>query len=261
MSCREIEELLHAYSDAELDLVRSLEIEQHLRTCGACSRAHQELEKLRSAVRAAPLYFELPKKLQTQIYSALEKTRSERTGRTPAKPGAAWLPWLTGAAAAALVAIVLGALTLLFLRRPADELLAQEVVASHIRSLMPGHLTDVVSTDEHTVKPWFNGKLDFSPTVKDLAAQGFTLAGGRLDYLQGRPVAALVYQRRRHYVNVFVWPSARNGGGEERPSSHQGYNLVHWNQSGMTYWAVSDLNSDELQEFSRLMQAAPPSLR
>ncbi|HZS51631.1 MAG TPA: anti-sigma factor [Bryobacterales bacterium] len=254
MNCSEIEELIHAYSDGELDLIRSLEIEQHLRTCAACSRSHQELEALRSAMRAAPLYFELPKQLQGQIHSALEKTGGEQTMRTPAKRRAAWLPWLRGAAAAALIAVIFGALAPLFSRRPADDLLAQEVVASHVRSLMPGHLTDVPSTDEHTVKPWFNGKLDFSPTVKDLAAQGFTLAGGRLDYLQGRPVAALVYQRRRHYVNVFVWPSARSTGGEERPSSRQGYNLVHWTQSGMTYWAVSDLNSGELQEFSRLLQ-------
>ncbi len=178
MNCSEIEELIHAYSDGELDLIRSLEIEQHLRTCAACSRSHQELEALRSAMRAAPLYFELPKQLQGQIHSALEKTGGEQTMRTPAKRRAAWLPWLRGAAAAALIAVIFGALAPLFSRRPADDLLAQEVVASHVRSLMPGHLTDVPSTDEHTVKPWFNGKLDFSPTVKDLAAQGSTSAAG-----------------------------------------------------------------------------------
>ncbi|HTQ24634.1 MAG TPA: hypothetical protein VMI09_08045 [Candidatus Binataceae bacterium] len=138
---------------------------------------------------------------------------------------------------------------------------AREVLTSHLRSLMPGHLMDVVSTDQHTVKPWFDGRVDFSPPVNDFAAAGFSLAGGRLDYLDGRAVAALVYRRRKHIVNVFVWPAGDRSQSALESTAHDGYNLMHWRRDGMNYWIVSDLNAQEMSEFARLLrgEAALPA--
>ena len=156
---------------------------------------------------------------------------------------------MTAIAASIAVVAVAGVMLAMMLRAPAaNETLAQEVVSSHIRSLMANHLTDVSSTDQHNVKPWFNGKVDFSPPVKDLAGQGFPLIGGRLDYLGGRPVAALLYHRRRHIINLFIWPSLHSDSGPKTIAT-KGYNLIHWTRSGITYWAVSDLNENELSEF------------
>jgi anti-sigma factor RsiW len=132
--------------------------------------------------------------------------------------------------------------------------LAQEVISCHVRSLMVGHRTDVASSDQHTVKPWFQGKLDFTPPVSDFAEQGFPLVGGRLDYLQGRPAAALVYQHREHIINLFVWPSENGSEAAPRTSVRQGFNLVHWTDHGMNFWAVSDLNRGDLGKFCQLIK-------
>jgi anti-sigma factor RsiW len=141
------------------------------------------------------------------------------------------------------------------LARSNDAILTQELVASHVRSqMLPSHRFDVESTDAHTVKPWFEGKLDFAPPVKDLTNQGFPLVGGRLDYLHNRPVAALVYQCRKHLINLFVWPSSPGDEAAPPTATRQGFHLIRWTQSGMTFWAISDLNERELQEFANLIQ-------
>ena len=255
MNCKETQNLIHAYIDAELDLVRTLELERHLRDCPLCSTGHENLQILRGGIRE--LYYQPSVHLQKRIRTALRKevksehheVRSERKFSLWS-----WRPVYVAASLAFIAILSWSAIRLLSIRSE-NDLLAREVIASHVRSLMAEHLADVMSSDRHTVKPWFNGKLDFSPPVQDLAEENFPLVGGRLDYLNNRPVAALVYQRRQHYINLFIWPST---GGSDASSelSAQGYNVVHWNTGGMTCWAVSDLNKRELEEFSGMLRSA-----
>jgi anti-sigma factor RsiW len=251
MSCQEAQNLIHGYIDGELDLVRSLEIERHIEGCESCSRAYRSQQDLKRALQAVPLRFIAPQDLRGRIRESL------REAEQPAQRRRAflWLPtwrWVGAVAALALVAVMSWNLARVSRAPSGDELVAQEVIDSHVRSLMANHLEDVPSSDQHTVKPWFSGKLDFSPPVQDLAKDGFPLVGGRLDYLENRPVAALVYQRRKHFINLFIWPSTHDSG--QGAVMRQGYNVLHWTQSGMTFWAASDLNSSELQEFVKLLQ-------
>jgi anti-sigma factor RsiW len=160
--------------------------------------------------------------------------------------------WLGAAAVLVAAVIITWGLARGLGRQPADDLVAQEVVASHVRSLMPDHLTDVTSSSQHTVKPWFAGKLNFSPQVVDLASDGFPLIGGRLDYLDNQPVAALVYGRQQHLINLFIWPST--SAAATQTEVRQGYQVAHWTQSGMNYWVVSDMNAAELEVFVQLFQ-------
>jgi anti-sigma factor RsiW len=231
MNCRESGNLLHAYLDGELDLTGTLAFERHLEDCADCALAYRNQQALRSAIRANAPYFKAPTRLRRSL--------------TPS-PTVSWAP-LAAIAAALLLAI---AGTWFVQRaRPGRDLIAQEVVSGHVRSLMANHLVDVPSSDRHTVKPWFLGKLDFSPDVKDLTTEGFPRIGGRVDYIDGKTAAALIYQRGKHTINLFVWRSA---GASEGREALQGYNVAHWSNAGLAYWAVSDLNANDLELFCKL---------
>jgi anti-sigma factor RsiW len=242
MSCENNPALLTAYVDGELDLVRSLEIEKHLESCQACARIVQNQQTLSSALRAGSLYYHPPRHLEQRIHTAL---------RSPGR-----INWPILAVAASL--LVAG---IFFAFRPAApsslvaQLVAQEVLDSHLRSLLPGHLADVQSSDRHTVKPWFAGKLDFSPPVADFAAEGFPLTGGRIDSVNGRTVAVLVYQRHQHVINAYVWPSPGSTNSRVNRATLQGYNILHWTHAGLEWWLASDLNTQELEDLAnRLIQ-------
>jgi anti-sigma factor RsiW len=248
LSCQQTHELIHGYLDGEVDLVKSLEIEQHLADCSACTQTYKGMRGLQSVLRNDALRFQPSTDFEKRLRSAVR-----RESKPEHKPALLQWRWLVPAGVFAVLVIAVLGVAGIFSRQSPDDLLAQEVVSSHVRSLMADHLTDVPSSDQHTVKPWFDGKLDFSPTVKDLTQQGFKLTGGRLDYIGNRPVAALVYQRRQHPINLFVWPATAAPAVNQKALERQGYNVIRWSNGGMTYWAVSDLNLAELQQFADLL--------
>jgi len=254
LSCQTAQELIHAYVDGELDLARSLEVEQHMQECQACAIAYRNETALRSAFKDGSLYHSAPAGLEKRVRSSLRREAKSEVGRR----SFAWR-WLPIGAALGLVLLMAFVIWRAApgLRPSGDELLAHEIVSNHVRSLqLESHRTDVISSDQHTVKPWFDGKLDFAPPVKDYSSQGFPLTGGRLEYLNNRAVAALIYQRQKHYINLYIWPAEQRNATSELATKRQGYNLLHWTNSGMTYWAISDLNGVELHEFARLVQEA-----
>lgn len=219
---------------------------------------YQEDAELAAVIKGRTTRYGAPAGLQERIGAALQAAEAP-AATTAAKPR--WQKWLPMAAAFACGMIAAVGINFFhFSQFPGeeDELLTQEVVASHVRSLMGSHLADVASSDQHTVKPWFAGKLDFSPPVADLAADGFALTGGRLDYIGQRPVAALIYRHRGHWINVFVWPSpgatAHGGGAPGAPISRQGFNLIGWRQGEMQFRAISDINAADLSGFAKLLQ-------
>jgi len=270
MSCEEAIKLMDGYLDGELDPITNQTIEQHLRECHKCDHAYKTHAALIRTIGNATPYYKAPAELRERIQSSLREEIAEQPMRNGVRgsqvlfrrrqpelrtilSGTPW-NWLAVAAAIILAAIV--ALNLVpRLQRPgADQLLATQLIASHVRSLMANHLTDVASSDQHTVKPWLDAKLDFAPPVVDLSQQGFSLIGGRLDYLDNRPVAALVYQRRKHFINLFVWPAGAEADRTMKTISRQGYQLLHWLDSEFNYWAVSDISAKELQEFEQLFE-------
>jgi anti-sigma factor RsiW len=248
MTHPDVEAQVDAYLDGELAAPDTAELEAHLVGCASCGRFRDDRLALRTAIATQLPRLPAPEALQERVRAALREASAPGRVRRPAPLAAR--RWL---ALAASLAIVAAGSWRLATQHTASEILTEEVLASHVRSLMPGHLSDVLSTDQHTVKPWFNGKLDFSPPVHDFSGRGYPLLGGRLDYLNGRPVAALVYGRRQHLINVFLWPAA-GPVGSGPPLLRQGYHLLHWTTPEYAYWVASDLGLAELNDFARLLQ-------
>jgi len=247
--CKDKEVLLHAYLDGELDLRSSLEFEEHLKTCAECKEELQTQQNLRKALQGAEAYHRAPGGLEARVRKALPQSSARVVALRGRMRTVEWL----ALAAAIAIAVFLGMRIATTRMHGADDLVAQEVVASHVRSLQPGHLMDVASTDQHTVKPWFNGRIDFAPTVNDFSAQGFPLTGGRLDSIEGRSVAALVYQRRKHVINVLIWPDESKTESAARTEESNGFHLVHWQSGGMNYWMISDIDAADLRELAGLL--------
>lgn len=256
MTCEDSKAFLHPYLDDQLEVGDNLRVQQHLAACEDCRRAQEEQLALRSLVRDPGLYAEVSPEFAARIQGALRRAAvEEEIAARPKRFGFFGSLRLVPAMAAALVVLaVAGLLTVNRMRGSHEQLMADAALASHIRSLQAGHLIDVESSDRHTVKPWFQGKLDFSPPVPDLSDLGWVLIGGRLDYMDGRPVAALVYQRRKHNINVFLWPQQGSASGEIEHRDAQGYQVLHWNGTDMTYWVVSDMNQAELTEFAKALR-------
>ena len=242
------------YLDGELDLVRTIEMERHLEDCPVCTQNLENQQDVRSALRRSSLAYIAPAVLRDRIQSSLRaSTPVAVQNRTIKWPFLHIWQWAGAVAVLALFSLSGWQLTARLSVPSSNQRITTEVFSSHVRSLEANHLTDVVSTDQHTVKPWFDGKLDFSPPVEDLASDGFPLVGGRLDYLEGRKVAALIYQRREHFINVFVWPSPVRSNSAQAIESRQGYHIMQWSHDGFQCWAVSDIGSPELAEFVSLL--------
>jgi anti-sigma factor RsiW len=254
MNCTQSRELIGPELDGEVDLMASLELKRHVEGCVACARAQQRMRAVRNAVTASAPYHRAPGQFSDQIRAAIRREVAPAPALNHGRPLIAFLlrP-LAMAAALLLVAGVTWNVARQSLRvSPADGL-SREVVAAHVRSLMAEHLYDVRSSNQHTVKPWFNGKLDFAPEVRDLADAGFPLEGGRLDYLNGRAVAALVYRHKLHVINCFVWPAGN--GDPVKASSAQGYALLTFTDRGLVWCMISDAAPATLEEFARALRA------
>jgi anti-sigma factor RsiW len=259
--------LVAAYLDQELGVAETLAFERHLEDCADCRADYAQQQAASRQVRAADLYATAPASLAHRIEAALALHASDTPATPPARGRADTAPrgpvrwlrsgwnWAGAGALAAGIATLCLSLNLYLALPSAQDRLAGEIVDSHIRSLQADHLEDVVSTDKHTVKPWFNGRLDFAPPVVDAAAQGYPLIGGRLDVLDGHPVAVMVYRYKLHPINLYVWPTTA---ADTPPQTLElrGYRLTHWNAHGMRYWAVTDAGPAEMQGFLAALKAA-----
>jgi anti-sigma factor RsiW len=247
MNCEEAGILLHALIDGELDAGHAREVEAHIAGCATCAAQLREFAEMRRAMNPVALRHAAPASLRASIEGKLPAPEAVASRRSVIK-GFAF-----GAAASAIAA---SGLLVVVMRRDDERRIVGEVVSAHLRSLQAQHLTDVQSTDQHTVKPWFNGRLDVAPPVVELTAQGFTLLGGRLDYVDAKPVAVIVYRRRVHVINLFCAPAPGVARRIATMVSLQGFNVRSWTENGLGLWAVSDINADELAEFGEKFEAA-----
>ena len=247
MKPEEARMLLHAYVDGELDPAASLEMEARLAEDAAARAACERLREMQGAVRAQADYHAAPAALAARLRARIPAAPAEDAPRR----AFGW-NWLRPAASLAAVALVTWGLAAAYLRPGEEERLAQDLVASHVRASIGARAVDVASADGHTVKPWLSARLDYSPPVTDFAAQGFPLVGGRLDYIGGRTVAVLVYKRRQHLVEVFVWPREREW--PARSLERDGFKLERTASGGMGYWLVSDASRDDLAALQRLLR-------
>lgn len=249
MNCQDMRLLLHAYLDDELGAADSLAVARHLAECDTCTQRLRAFTQSHDDLRGADLYRSAPAALRARI-----EARLPRPAVAPRSPRRGWSMAFAALAALFVIAAVFAGWQTLQLRRQGNAALVAEVVSDHVRSLLPGHLIDVQTSSEHTVKPWFDGRVDFSPQVKDLSAQGFELVGGRLDVLGGKQVAALVYKRHLHTINLFQWPGSGAGA---VPQTRDGYHVLEWNDAGLRFVAVSSVAGSDLQAFERAFRAEP----
>jgi len=263
MNCAESETLLHALIDGELDAGHARDVEAHVATCPACADKLSAFRTMREAIVAANLKEAAPASLRSRLEAALPPHVVRADGGRQSwslrrsSLRSSWRSFFGGLAiGTALSVAVAASLVIAVIRNDQQQEAASEIVSAHLRSLQPGHLTDVETSDQHTVKPWFNGKLDVAPPVIDLTAQGFTLVGGRLDYINGEPAGSIVYRRRQHVINLFVIRHLDAEHGAAKIESVQGFNIRHWTAEGLDFWAVSDINAGELDEFARKFTAA-----
>lgn len=244
MTCsKEKAVLLHAMLDGELDAVNAVQFEEHLETCADCAAEYKRQRTMQNALRSPDLVHRAPDALRNRLERMIDDAAPATSQPLRRSLRASW--WVSGVSLALAASLALFAI----LPQTRESPIERQIIDSHVRSLLADHLTDVPSSDHHTVKPWFNGKVAVAPEAADLTREGFPLAGGRLDYIDHRVVAAVVYRHGGHVINLFVWPSpdAKNSGPEE--SSYQGYNLLRWVESGTTFWAVSDTSMPELKDF------------
>jgi anti-sigma factor RsiW len=250
VSCDLTQSILHGYIDGELDAARAADFERHLVSCSECVAALEAQETLRASLQRVGLYERAPLTLRQKVRADLGGPAAVPIPIASKSRVLSWR-WLA-VAAAFLFAAFLGWRLIPGLRGNPEAIYASAIVDAHLRSLQPGHLEDVISTDQHTVKPWFDGKLDFAPPVQDFASEGFPLQGGRLDAVHGRIVAVLVYARRKHLINVFIWPTTDRDN-RAQSGSQLGYHWVDWRKGGMELCAVSDVNPADLDALRQLL--------
>ncbi|MEK1888753.1 MAG: anti-sigma factor [Phyllobacterium sp.] len=249
--------MMHGYLDDELDAVHALAFEEHLKSCANCAKELENVRSLRQVIAQDNVRWTMPLYVREKILSeiSLEQTGSPTRDHYST---ARLLPFIKRWSYIPSFAALAASLFLVLSLPRTDVSLQDQILASHVRSLLVSHLTDVQTSDQHTVKPWFNGKVDYSPPVVDLAAEGFPLVGGRMDYIDGKVVAALVYRRHAHIINVFIWPAPASAASE---AVREGYNLLKWYDDGLAFWAVSDVSPSDLKSFRQLFSSAAAKLR